>query len=124
MDHCDKCMHSETIKSLKERDGEFVETLRRFEEKLDRIVESVAKIMLLENAHLQHKEALGRAFDEIAELKKKVGQLTDDRKERDGAVKLFKIIWPIIWAASGGVGVLALMQLKYIMYLLGHAQGG
>ena len=119
MDHCDKCMHSETIKSLKERDGEFVETLRRFEEKLDRIAESVAKIMLLENAHIQHKEALGRAFDEIEKLKSTVNQLSDEMKERKGIVKLLKIVWPVIWAFVGGIASMALMQIKYIIGVIG-----
>lgn len=119
METCDKCMHSETIKSLKERDGEFVETLRRFEEKLDKIAESVSKIMVLESAHGMHKEALDRAFKEIATLTAKVDGLTDDLKERKGAAKLFKFVWPIIWAFGGGVASMALMQIKYVLGVLG-----
>lgn len=120
---CEKCPHSATISALKDRDAEFVKTLERFEEKLDRIADSVSKIVILESAHVTQKEALSRAFDEIAKLKKQVDELVAALNERNGAAKMLKFIWPVIYVLGGGIGTLALMQLRYLMWSVGAAVG-
>jgi len=120
MAECDKCPHEHTIKMLSQRDSEFMEMLERFEKKLDRIAESIAEIKVLEASHAVQKEALARAFAEITKLEIKVEALIAAANERSGATKMFKFMWPIIWAFGGGVITLALMQLKYIFWAMGH----
>jgi hypothetical protein len=120
---CGKCPHSATIASLRERDAEFVKTLERFEEKLDKIADSVSKIVVLESAHMTQKEALNRAFGEIDSLKKQVSDLVAALNERNGAAKMLKFIWPVIYVLGGGIGTLAIMQLRYLLWSVGVATG-
>lgn len=116
----EQCPHDAAIKALERRDGEIVEWMKRLEQKLDKVVDTLAEVKAWEARNENHSDAIDRAFTEIkelkdkeiAELKTKVSNLEAAYNRGQGAAGMLKFIAPLLWATFGG-------GLSYLLTHLG-----
>lgn len=122
--YCETCQHAHTIEALKQRDDDLMESIRRIEAKVDKVVEGVQTIRVHEEKHANHEEAFSRAFAAIESLREK-NEATEKKLDAlvnkgEGAAWAIKILWVV----GGVLGGLALSEAKYIIFTILKTAGG
>lgn len=115
---------SQTVESrltVVEKDqAEFRNVVREIRDISSRQADSLEKLVRLEERHAESREAIGRAFSEIAKQNDEI----DVIKIEVGTIKV--AIPPLVevrnWLVNGGIGIVAIVFIALISLVVKQAQ--
>ena len=99
------CPHTSTIVNSQTQMAVIIDRLGEIKEDLKSLKIGVSHIATLEQNAATHKEALGRAFDEIKAVAEKVEEHAGIIQQFEGMKKLAMVLWTVL---ASGVGVVLL----------------